>query len=347
MKRILLALAGALALLAPHAPARAQVVSAQTVSACGTPNNTPVVGNSYPMTMDTTGTLCTVAGGGGGGGGAVYGPNAVGVAAAHPPVIVGGTADATATGTVQVNKVDSGGDLFVNTAKVNGVTTLAGAGASGTGSQRVTVAQDTTTLAGSAPGTAGSASANVVTVQGIASMTKLLVTPDSVALPANQSVNESQINGVTPLMGNGVTGTGSQRVTIASDNTAFSVNPQATATTGVSTKSLQVANNTTSVAVDASAGTLLAVRVFNNSGTIAYAKFYNAAQGSTTCGSGTPVNRVLIPASTSGAGAVFTLGGGYGVAYGTAITVCVTTGFADNDTTAPAASVYIVEADYK
>lgn len=57
---------------------------------------------------------------------------------------------------------------------------------------------------------------------------KLLVTPDSVALPANQSVNVSQINGVTPLMGNGVTGTGSQRVTIASDNTAFSVNAAAT-----------------------------------------------------------------------------------------------------------------------
>lgn len=53
---------------------------------------------------------------------------------------------------------------------------------------------------------------------------KLLVTPDSVALPANQSVNVSQINAVTPLMGNGVTGTGSQRVTIASDNTAFTVN---------------------------------------------------------------------------------------------------------------------------
>lgn len=41
---------------------------------------------------------------------------------------------------------------------------------------------------------------------------KLLVTPDSVALPANQSVNVAQINGVTPLMGAGVTGTGAQRV---------------------------------------------------------------------------------------------------------------------------------------
>lgn len=42
--------------------------------------------------------------------------------------------------------------------------------------------------------------------------------------------NVKQINGVTPLMGNGTTGTGSQRVTIASDNTAFTVNAaQATA----------------------------------------------------------------------------------------------------------------------
>ena len=44
------------------------------------------------------------------------------------------------------------------------------------------------------------------------------------AFPDNEPFNVAQINGVTPLMGNGVTGTGSQRVTIASDNTAFTVN---------------------------------------------------------------------------------------------------------------------------
>src|SRR3989338_6653689 len=76
-------------------------------------------------------------------------------------------------------------------------------------------------------GTAGTASTEVITIQGIAAMTKLLVTPDSVALPANQSVNVAQINGITPLMGNGVTGTGSQRVTIASDNSALTVNAHA------------------------------------------------------------------------------------------------------------------------
>lgn len=36
--------------------------------------------------------------------------------------------------------------------------------------------------------------------------------------------NIGEINGVTPLMGNGTTGTGSLRVTIASDNTPFGVN---------------------------------------------------------------------------------------------------------------------------
>jgi hypothetical protein len=48
-------------------------------------------------------------------------------------------------------------------------------------------------------------------------------TTNLVALAANQSVNVAQVNGVTALMGNGVTGTGSQRVTVASDNTPFAV----------------------------------------------------------------------------------------------------------------------------
>lgn len=56
-----------------------------------------------------------------------------------------------------------------------------------------------------------------------ANTNKFLVTPDSVALPANQSVNVSQMNGVTVSMGTGVMGTGVQRVAIASDNDALTV----------------------------------------------------------------------------------------------------------------------------
>lgn len=84
-----------------------------------------------------------------------------------------------------------------------------------------TVVQGTSPWIVAGGGTAGSAASGVVTVQGIASMTKLLVTPDSVALPANQSVNVAQINGVTPLMGAGNTGTGSPRVTVATDQAAL------------------------------------------------------------------------------------------------------------------------------
>lgn len=105
--------AGAFILSACITPAAAQTTSATVVAACGTPPATYPAGANRALTQDTTGTLCTAAGGGGGGG-AVYGPNAVGAAASHPPVIVGGTADATATGTVQVQKVDASGNAYTS-----------------------------------------------------------------------------------------------------------------------------------------------------------------------------------------------------------------------------------------
>lgn len=79
----------------------------------------------------------------------------------------------------------------------------------------------------------------------------------------NTAMNVAQINGVTVLMGNGVTGTGSQRVTIASDNTAFSVNAIQSGTwnvtnisgtvslpTGASTSALQTTGNTSLSSID-------------------------------------------------------------------------------------------------
>ena len=86
----------------------------------------------------------------------VVGPTAVGSAAANPPILVAGTANATATGNVQVLKVDATGVASVNTAQVNGVTVLTGTGATGTGAQRVTVSVDSATVAGSASLPAGS-----------------------------------------------------------------------------------------------------------------------------------------------------------------------------------------------
>lgn len=61
------------------------------------------------------------------------------------------------------------GTQDVNLVQTGGVTQLRGAGAAGTGSERVAVGQDTTTIAGSAPGTAATPSANVLSMVGVAS----------------------------------------------------------------------------------------------------------------------------------------------------------------------------------
>lgn len=91
----------------------------------------------------------------------------------------GGNLATTATNTGTIAGAVTANVVQSNTKQVNGVTTLAGAGAVGTGAQRVAVGQDTSTIAGSAPGTAGTASANVLSVQGVASMTALQIAPST------------------------------------------------------------------------------------------------------------------------------------------------------------------------
>lgn len=118
---------------------------------------------------------------------------------------------------------------------------------------------------------------------------------------------------------------------------------------GLTPQSAIVANNTTSVAVGSSAAhQLYAVDGFSiSSATPVYVKFYNAAQGSTTCGSGTPVLRYVISAAGGTGGSGEIMHDANGVAFGTALTYCVTAGIADNDTTAPAASTYVLNLLYK
>ena len=105
------------------------------------------------------------------------------------------------------------------------------------------------------------------------------------------------------------------------------------------------ANNTTAIVIKATSGTVYSVDAFNNGGTIAYVKLYNAT--SATCGSGTPQGRYMIPFGASSSGGGFNVSNINGDAYGLGIVMCITTGIADNDTTAPAASTYIVNVHWK
>lgn len=107
-----------------------------------------------------------------------------------------------------------------------------------------------------------------------------------------------------------------------------------------------VANNTTSVVVNAAATTLYGVQLGGIGSAPAYLKLYNAT--SATCGSGTPVKRLIIPAAATaanGAGSNVSFPGG--LRFSTGLTYCVTTGIGDADTTAPAANTFLVNLDWR
>jgi hypothetical protein len=115
-----------------------------------------------------------------------------------------------------------------NIAQMNGVAVTMGAGNTGTGVQRVIEATDSQLSAGvgatgDAAATAGStgsvnAKLRLATTQLDAIQTAVQVIDNAIS---GTGVNVSQINGVTPLMGAGNTGTGSHRVTIATDQAAL------------------------------------------------------------------------------------------------------------------------------
>lgn len=105
----------------------------------------------------------------------------------------GGWAQMTSNRALHINLRNAAGveigtaavPLFDDITQWGNVNVLAGAGATGTGSPRTTQAQDPTTIAGSAPGTAGTPSTNVVTIQG----------PTSGGTPVPVTQPPSTING--------------------------------------------------------------------------------------------------------------------------------------------------------
>jgi hypothetical protein len=103
-------------------------------------------------------------------------------------------------------KLNASGTQDVNVKQINGTTVLTGAGATGAGSERTTVAQDGTTIAGSAPGTAGTSSTNVITVQGIAGGTPVPVSGTVTANNASVSTTGTAVPGSATYSGMNVGG---------------------------------------------------------------------------------------------------------------------------------------------
>jgi len=163
----------------------------------------------------------------------------------------------------------------VNVNQIAGTTTSVNNGTTDAGTQRVTISSDSTGQIKLAAGVAiiGSLVANQsVNVNQIAGTTtsvnngttdagtqRVTLSSDSTgqvklatgantigSLTANQSVNQTQINGVAVSVGNGTTDTGTQRVTISSDSTGTVIATQATA----ANLNAQVVGNVAHDAVD-------------------------------------------------------------------------------------------------
>lgn len=195
------------------------------------------------------------------------GANAIGKLAANSGVTIGAVEIAAAQTLATVTTVST----VTNLAQMNGAALLMGNGVTGTGSQRVTIASDNTAFtvnpaSATAPvSTMNSASASAGVTSPIAAVfddvAPTAITENSfgfVRMSANRNqyvtlrdaagnerglnidasgqiaVNVAQINGVTVLMGNGASGTGAQRVTIANDSTGILAAVTNVATIGTS-----------------------------------------------------------------------------------------------------------------
>lgn len=153
-------------------------------------------------------------------------------------------------------QLNSSGDLRADIASLGGSVTTTGSGVVGTGTLRVTQATDVRVgvdpISGQT-GIAGGTGVDGATVPRVTLATNVALPAGTNilgALSANQSVNVAQINSVTPLMGAGVTGTGSPRVSLATDANTIQISQTTPATTNgmtpVPTSNAAAANALTS-----------------------------------------------------------------------------------------------------
>jgi hypothetical protein len=162
-------------------------------------------------------------------------------------------------------------------------------------------------------------------------------------------VSDAGAQGVTRVCVENVNSTtGANNCVEASTTNPFPVTGAAVASGGASSAQEIAPNNTTGVSVKGTPGTIYGVQLGGIGSAPAYLKIYDSA-AAPTCGSGTPIKRLIIPAAATAAnGAANNITfGPTGITTANGIGYCVTTGITDADTTAPAASTFLVNIDFK
>lgn len=295
---------------------------------------------------------------------------------AGQPVATGGYASATAPA-----DVSSAGDAVWSWHLLNGaqainqtfagVLATTGNGASGTGVQRVTIANDSTGIVGLAAGTnaigkltsntgvtigaveiaAAQTLATVTTVGTVTTCSTLTnitnwgnIVDDAAFTPGTTRVlmagfeaDEASIDSVDE--GDG----GAARMTL---DRKIITTPQPHTQGGLSIfRSLDL--DETEEDVKTSAGQIYGGFITNTSTGTRWIKFYNATAANVTVGSTTPVITWGIQGGATDDVAAILNTGGMGIAFDTAISVAATTGFGDSDTGAPGANDVIINLFYK
>lgn len=138
--------------------------------------------------------------------------------------------------------------------------------------------------------------------------------------PDNEPFNLNQIGGNAVSTGNGTSGTGVQRVTIASDSTG-SIGPVPLTSGGTSISRTVSAASTNATNVKASAGQVYQVVASNVNAEERYVHLYDTS-GTPTCNASI-IATFIIPGATTGGGTNVTLNPG--AAFGTGIGFCITT----------------------
>lgn len=216
-------------------------------------------------------------------------------------------------------------------------------------------------------GTAGTASTDVITIQGIASMTAVKVDGSGVTQPVSNSGltalngaiagTEVQVdvvgalpagtNAIGKLAANSGVDIGDVDVTsiAAGTNSIGNVGLIGRTSGGMSIfRSLDI--DETEEDVKTSAGQVFSISAFNTTAAPLYLKFYNATAANVTVGSTTPVLTFVVPGNADSDGAGFIWNNDIGFAFGTAISVACTTGVADADTGAPGANACVINVGY-
>lgn len=287
------------------APARSQTV---VIASC--PGATPFYAPGQaglPYAIDVNGNVCISGIGGGGGGGGTSSNFGAGFPTAGTAI---GFTNGTTMATGYVTSAPITDNMVPPAANVLHVMNYNLVYNSGTSSWDRAISV--------LPGTAGVASTQVLTVQGIASMTALQVAQATAA-----NFNATVVNGGT-----------------------FAVQPLPSTAGGLLVYFVQPTAGDNHANIKNGAGQVYKISVTNNSATPNYLRLYDAASGFNGCNSATNLKyQIAIPAST-------VIGGisdswDMGMAFTSGISICVTSGYSTIDTMNATASAMSVNIGYK